>query len=340
MATIPQLSRLSSLDVRDVWPHEAHHFTQWLLQNADVLSDVLGMDLELTQAEKPVGGFSLDLIGKDLQSGATVIVENQLATTDHSHLGQLLTYAGGTDPSTVVWCAPAFREEHRAALDWLNEHTDEGIRFFGVEISAVRIGDSAPAPLFRLVANPNDWAKRVHSQKAASQASASPRSEAYEAFWTYLLKRIHEEHPAWTSARTPSRDSWMTLPFGASEIWYAFAFASPSRPRIELYFGSPDADRNEAAFKVFESRRQDLEAGFGEPLDFQPLEGKKASRIVAWGPTTHTIMDPAQHPQVAAWFIETMARFRQVTQAFKSATAQPPTASGVSGVRHGGRLVH
>ena len=154
--------------VRDVWAHEARHFTQWLLQNADVLSDLLGMDLELSQAERRVGGFSLDLIGSDLQTGSTVIIENQLESTDHTHLGQLLTYAGGTDPATIVWCAPSFRDEHRAAMDWLNEHTEEGVRFFGVEISAIRIEDSPPAPLFRLVVQPNDWTKRVHTETAAA----------------------------------------------------------------------------------------------------------------------------------------------------------------------------
>src|SRR5215218_6471589 len=124
MADLPDLSRIAKIPVREVWARQAHYFTQWLLENADVLSDLLGMDLELMAAEHRVGGFALDLIGKDLQTGDTVIVENQLEVTDHGHLGQLLTYAGGTDPATIVWCAPTFRDEHRAALDWLNDHTD------------------------------------------------------------------------------------------------------------------------------------------------------------------------------------------------------------------------
>jgi len=150
------LSRLAAVPARDIRKHEAHDFTLWLLENAEVLGEALGLDLELTEAERRVGGFALDLIGTDLATNTVVIVENQLEQTDHSHLGQLLTYAGGTDPSTIVWCAPAFREEHRAALDWLNEHTDEETRFFGVEIAAVRIDSSRPAPLFRVVAKPND----------------------------------------------------------------------------------------------------------------------------------------------------------------------------------------
>jgi hypothetical protein len=78
------------------------------------------MDLELSAAEHPVGGFSLDLIGVGQASGDMVIVENQLTTTDHLHLGQLLTYASGTNAVNVVWLATGFREEHRAAMDWPN----------------------------------------------------------------------------------------------------------------------------------------------------------------------------------------------------------------------------
>lgn len=115
------LGRLEPVDPRDVWPSEAHDFTPWLLANAQALSEAVGMDLDLEAAEHPIGGFSLDLIGVDTATGGRVIVENQLEASDHSHLGQILTYAGGTQPENVLWLATSFREEHRAALEWLNE---------------------------------------------------------------------------------------------------------------------------------------------------------------------------------------------------------------------------
>jgi hypothetical protein len=69
-----KLGRLERIDPRLVWPHEAHDMTPWLLNNADVLSDVLGIDLELSAAEHPVGAFSLDLIGRDLTHDCVLIV--------------------------------------------------------------------------------------------------------------------------------------------------------------------------------------------------------------------------------------------------------------------------
>lgn len=141
VTTGPSLGRLRRVPPREVWPHEARDFTPWLLENVDVLSDLLGMELVLDVAEHPVGGFSLDLLGRDETTGRVVIVENQLDVSDHTHLGQILTYAAGTNPATIVWITTGFRPEHRAALDWLNERTDEETRFFGVEIEVVQIDD-------------------------------------------------------------------------------------------------------------------------------------------------------------------------------------------------------
>jgi alkylated DNA nucleotide flippase Atl1 len=172
MPTPYDIGRLTKVPPRTVWLHEANDFTPWLLENADVLTEVLGLDVELKAAEHAVGGFSLDLIGEETVSEAVVIVENQLEESDHTHLGQILTYAGGTDANHIVWVAPSFRQEHRQALEWLNERTDEDTRFFAVKIEVVRIGDSTLAPLLTLVVQPNDWGKvvrRTTSQGAAAQ---------------------------------------------------------------------------------------------------------------------------------------------------------------------------
>ncbi len=308
------LSRLTTVAVRSIWKHEAHDFTLWLLENADVLGDALGMDLELTEAERRVGGFALDLIGTDLATNTVVIVENQLEQTDHSHLGQLLTYAGGTDPSTIVWCAPSFREEHRAALDWLNEHTDEETRFFGVEIAAVRIDESRPAPLFRVVAKPNDWTKQLHTERAA--VSLSPKSLAYQGFWSELLTRIRSEHPAWTKSTAASTQSWITLPYGTSNIWYGMAFTIAG-PRVELYFGASDAAVNLAEFERFLEYRELLDVEFGESIKYDALPGKKACRIHV--DRLHgDVLDVDSRADYIDWFISTMAKFRPITQQIRA----------------------
>jgi hypothetical protein len=70
-----KLDRLQALDPRSVWPHEAHDFTPWLLENADALAEALGLDIELSAAEEPVGGFALDLVGRDMTNNCGAAVQ-------------------------------------------------------------------------------------------------------------------------------------------------------------------------------------------------------------------------------------------------------------------------
>lgn len=225
--------------LREVWAHEALAFTPWLLANADALGEALDMDLEITTAEHPVGGFSLDLIAADRRSNELVIIENQIETTDHAHLGQLLTYAGGTDPVNIVWIAAEFRDEHRAALDWLNQRTDADTRFFGVEVRAVRIGDSLPAPLFHVVAKPNDWGKSIRTQARSQEGVASEKNLLYATFWERYLTRVANEHPDWTRARKPPAQNWFPTPSGASHVQYTVSFGRRGL-QSELYFDHPE----------------------------------------------------------------------------------------------------
>lgn len=277
MTSREPLGRLITVPLREVWAHEAHDFTPWMLANANVLGDVLGMDLDLSHAEHPVGGFSLDLIGLDTATGERVIVENQLQVSDHGHLGQLLTYASGTEATNIVWVASSFRDEHRAALDWLNARTDENTRFFAVEVSAVRIGSSPPAPLLRLVAAPNDWNKLVKK----STYQGGERAGLYLEFWGIFLARLHADRPSWTRATKPTNANWITLPSGTSGVLFGTNFR-PMGLCSEIYYGGPSAETNAARFQALMSHKADVEAMFGAELEWDDRPGVS---VVAWRPT-------------------------------------------------------
>ena len=161
MATT-DLGRLKPVvDLRLAWPKEESDFTPWLAdqKNLTLLGDTLGMPLEFVGREEAVGPYSADILCRDSNDGTKVVVENQLEPTDHDHLGKLLTYAAHLGARVVVWIAKSFTDQHRAALDWLNEVSEPETRFFGLEIELWQIGDSAPAPKFNVVAKPNDWTK-------------------------------------------------------------------------------------------------------------------------------------------------------------------------------------
>lgn len=167
------LGQLQWMEPREIWSHEAHDFTPWLRENIAMLSEAVGLELDVVETESPVGDFSVDLYAKELGTNAWVVIENQLGSTDHGHLGQLLAYATGKEAGVVIWIATQFRDEHRQALTWLNEITGEDISFFGIEIELRRIDDSPPAPNFKLVVQPNAWAKRSRQGGGSCGVSAT-----------------------------------------------------------------------------------------------------------------------------------------------------------------------
>ncbi len=118
------LGKMERLDLRHAWKNEASDFTPWLAENLSLMSETIGIDLELEDKEKAVGALKADILAKDTLTGDWVVIENQLERTDHSHLGQLITYASGLQALTIIWIAAKFTDEHRAALDWLNEVTN------------------------------------------------------------------------------------------------------------------------------------------------------------------------------------------------------------------------
>ena len=166
------LGRLERVDLRDVWQTEDQDFTPWLAQdeNIGILGETLGMELEVEAQEKDVGPFRADILCRDANSPdheSWVLIENQLERTDHTHLGQLLTYAAGLRTVTIIWVAQRFTDEHRAALDWLNEITSERYQFFGLEVELWQIGESLAAPKFNIVSKPNEWHARRRAPRSA-----------------------------------------------------------------------------------------------------------------------------------------------------------------------------
>ena len=181
----PELGSLEQVDVRQAWTHEAYSFTPWLAQepHLNTLAQALQLHLTLEAQEQYIGTFKADILAKDTYTGQWVLIENQLERTDHSHLGQLITYAAGIRAGIIIWIAESFTSEHRAALNWLNENTAKTLSFFGVEIEVWRIGNSPPAPRFNIVVRPDNWTQATNKSLNFDKAGASRetlKSRAYQ----------------------------------------------------------------------------------------------------------------------------------------------------------------
>lgn len=192
MMVVPTLGTLVEVSLREAWNHEAHSFTPWLAENLDNIAKVIGIPLELEGREVAVDTFSADILARNPQDDSLVLIENQLESTDHSHLGQIMTYLAGLHAHTIIWIAADFREAHLSALKWLNENTVEPFSFFAVKVKAVRIGDSQIAPMFEVVGRPNEWERRLQAIAQETRPISSVGQFRTE-FWTHYLNRFPDE---------------------------------------------------------------------------------------------------------------------------------------------------
>jgi hypothetical protein len=307
MVAKAKIGRVRFVPVREVWAHEATSFTPWLLDNEELLGDLLGIELSLSENEHKVGDFSLDLLGTNLSTDTPLIVENQLARTDHSHLGQLLTYAGGLEPSTIVWIASEFRDEHRAALDWLNEVTDERTHFFGVVVQAVRIDDSPPAPWLDLVVKPNEWSEIA--RRATKSRDQSEAKDRYRRFWIGFLEGQRGRHQLFAEKR-PATIQWMAFKTGVGGIGLGL---NVQRKRIyaDLYFDE-SAETNLARLEHLMTQKALTEETFGDSLSWEELDGRRATRIGYYG--EGSLLDEQTWSDSQAWLADVAARFAAVTE--------------------------
>lgn len=250
------------VDVRTKWRDEARDFTPWLARNLDLLSEATGIQLELVQEEAAVGPFSCDILAKEADTGVNVAIENQLEWSDHSHFGQLLTYTEGRKARVSIWVAPDFRYEHAATLNWLNEWTLDGLRFYGVRVEYVKIGDSAPEPRLRTVVSPEGWNENITQPQGAYM---SPRSQQFQEFFQPLIDQLLWEGFA-DRATQHFGSSGRFFPSGLREgTGYAVSLEGGNDAWVTLHIRTEDREVTKRVFDELMSDQKEIEASITPP---------------------------------------------------------------------------
>jgi hypothetical protein len=295
-----QLGVLKPVEPREVWRNEPE-FSSWLKENIASLAKSLGLEVDLVlDREVEAGEFAADLAGKELTSGRKIVIENQLGATNHDHLGKVITYASNLDGGVVVWIAGEFRPEHRRALEWMNVHTDDAVRLFGVELRVLRVDDSDPAVEFRIVAEPAETDKPPQS--------LTVRQRAYLAFFTDLLTRLKKTRKGMTAANRAYPQSWFEVPAGKSGFRYVFSFAQNEQFRVELYIDVQNKDQNEAYLKALEAEAKAIDKAIGHQLSWEQLKERRACRIAAYTPGTIDSSDEDLE-KLKVWALDMIGRF-------------------------------
>ena len=270
------LSKLEEItDLRTVWEHEASDFTPWLAkdENISLLADALGLEITVDETESAVGDFFVDILASETGTVRKIIIENQLEDTNHDHLGKLITYAAGKSADIIIWLVKHAREEHRAAIEWLNNHTDENISFFLCEIKLYRIGDSAPAVKFEVVEKPNDWTKELRKTETVSETQQE-RYNYWVAFQEYAFQK--KTFAKNFKRRKPSHDNWFDFSIGSSACIIRISqIRLRNELDVEIYIHN-----NKNLFHELFKNKAAIESETGLNFDWRELPDKKASRVV------------------------------------------------------------
>lgn len=309
---IPMLGSLSPVSLRDVWPSEPYSFTPWLALPDNLNALALALELpefELIQTEQQVSEFSVDIVARIAGTEDVVVIENQLERTDHSHLGQALTYAAGSQARAIIWVAQSFAEGHRAALDWLNQMTSEDIGFFGVEIQAWRIGDSAPAPRFNVVVKPNNWARLVREVSSAP----SPDAAKNIAYWT-AFNELADQMGLRNNPGRAARGTNVSVQLLKGDIGSVYScgyIARSGTPEIGayLYLQPAEADVMAQWRAKLEAALPDLQSRFGEPIRLL----QRTERLCWLHLSTPANPDEAEDwPRQHQWLVSHMQKFKSL----------------------------
>ena len=308
---LPVLGRLEEVDLRSVWSSEPYDFTPWLAEgsNLQFLAESLELPgLELVRTEHPVDSFSADMVCVVVGTNDHVLIENQLEKTDHIHLGQLLTYAAKFDARAVVWVAKNFTGAHRAALDWLNKTTSSDYGFFGVEVRAVRIGDSAAAPLFDVVARPNDWTKpQVISQSAESVVNGL--SEQNIVFWSALDVALESRGKVKRRIKKSVKGSNLWIPVTNDSAVYIVVYRSNTQGlQLGAYLGIYGPERN-VYWDALNAQKTAVDSSFGTPLRW---EANRSGSVFYVASEPLKVADGSDMTQQIDWLVQRINKYAEV----------------------------
>lgn len=292
-----ELGKLEKIELREVWRHEALDFTRWLArkENIALLSKEIGIDIEVIETEMSVGRYNVDIYARDTESNKKIVIENQLENTNHDHLGKMLVYAAGLDADIAIWIVKDVNEEHRQAVEWLNDNSFEKINIFLVKVELWKIDNSPIAPKFQVICEPNNWAKVLKQQSKENVSDLELKQMEY---WQGFVDYAKSKDKTYISQR-PSIYNWYVIRIGSSDYKIKLVHSVNSdmiRCQLEIF--------NDEIYKKLEQYRTEIDNKING-LEWEYLEDRKVNRISC----NNSSKDNASS---YVWLLDMVDRFKEV----------------------------
>ena len=213
----------------------------------------------------------------------------------------IITYASGHDAKTIIWIVKEAREEHRQAVDWLNEHTDDEINIFLCRIELWKIDDSAIAPKFQIVSSPNNWTKTI--KRSLNNEMSSTKMLLYN-YWTKLSEEIDRNYPNFNS-RKPRSSNFYDIALGSSLAHISLAINTKSEVKCQIWI----RDSKPLFDYLFDSKDK-IEEELGYELEWGRLDDYKSSFIAIINKSD--IRDESNWDKLIKWQLNNASKFYDV----------------------------
>ncbi len=292
-----ELGRLEKIELREVWKHEALDFTRWLAkkENIALLSKEIGIDIEVIETEMSVGRYNVDIFARDSESNRKIVIENQLENTNHDHLGKMLVYAAGLDADIAIWVVKDVNEEHKQAVEWLNDNSFDRINIFLVKVELWQIDNSPIAPKFQVICEPNNWAKVLKQQSKDNISDLELKQMEY---WQGFVDYAKSKDKTYISQR-PSIYNWYVIRIGSTDYKIKLVHSVNSdimRCQLEIF--------NDSIYKKLEQYRNEIDSKING-LEWEYLEDRKVNRISCSN-------NSKDNDSSYVWLLDMVDRFKEV----------------------------
>ncbi|WP_334097622.1 DUF4268 domain-containing protein [Methanobacterium formicicum] len=300
------LGDIKEVPLRNFFPKEDLNFTPWLAENITLLGETIGLELTDSITEFPIGNYRLDILAEESGTNRTIVIENQFGTTDHSHLGQLITYMAGADADVVIWLAEEFNNEHITAVNHLNQISNDDISFFCIKPRLIKIGDSKPAIEFLVKAKPDEWEKTIKSEQQITD-----RESKYKKFWTDFVSEMKQSNPKFKHGRIPKGSAYM-FSAGIPGVTYAWRFSRNKEYNLTLWIDTGDKSRNNNIFDMIYQEKNKIDNEIGIKLKYSKKENARLNDINLTCDITADVVEinDKDRNELIKWSIKYMPKFK------------------------------
>ena len=298
-----ELGKLEYMNPRKKWEKEAQDFTPWLADNLEELSNALNMELEFEKKEASVGPYFADILAKD-DENRYVVIENQIGKTDHDHLGKSITYASVLDAKTIIWIATEFTDEHKKALEWLNDLTDDETSFYGVKLELWKIDNSKPALKLDIVCQPNETVRETRSM---AKRDLSDTEKFQLEFWRDFREKLTKINKI-SSLRKPNPQLWFDISIGKSHVHIDNRCSLQKKEvSTRIYIHGKIADE---MLPFLENKKDEIEKKIGSKLTWNPYP-EKQDKVISLSFKTN-ITNSEDREKALNWLVEHAVKFYEV----------------------------